>query len=65
MTGAVAILGGTGKEGRGLAARWSRAGRRVVIGSRDPERAVAAAAEVAALSGGEVDGVDNLSLIHI
>jgi NADPH-dependent F420 reductase len=55
----VAILGGTGKEGRGLAARWSRAGRRVVIGSRDPERAVAAAAAVAALSGGEVAGVDN------
>lgn len=59
MPDPVAILGGTGKEGRGLAARWSRAGRRVVIGSRDPERAVAAAAEVAALSGGEVAGLDN------
>jgi NADPH-dependent F420 reductase len=59
MADPVAILGGTGKEGRGLAARWSRAGRRVVIGSRDPARATAAAAEVAALSGGEVAGADN------
>jgi NADPH-dependent F420 reductase len=59
MSDPVAILGGTGKEGRGLAARWSRAGRRVIIGSRDPERADAAAAEVAALSGGEVAGADN------
>jgi NADPH-dependent F420 reductase len=59
MSEPVAILGGTGKEGRGLAARWSRAGRRVVIGSRDPERAGGAAAAVAALSGGEVAGVDN------
>ena len=55
----IAILGGTGKEGRGLAARWSRAGRHVVIGSRDPERAAAAAAEVAALSGGGVVGMGN------
>jgi len=55
----VAILGGTGKEGRGLGARWARAGRRVVIGSRDTLRAAAAAAEVAALSGGEVAGVEN------
>ncbi len=59
MPDPVAILGGTGKEGRGLAARWSRGGRRVVIGSRDPDRAVATAAEVAALSGGEVVGVGN------
>jgi NADPH-dependent F420 reductase len=55
----VAILGGTGKEGRGLAARWSRAGRKVLLGSRDRRRALAAAGEVVALSGGEVDGVDN------
>lgn len=55
----MAILGGTGKEGRGLGARWARAGRRVVIGSRDTLRAAAAAAEVAALSGGEVAGVEN------
>jgi NADPH-dependent F420 reductase len=40
------LLGGTGKEGRGLAARWARAGHEIVIGSRDPARGdnVAAAA---------------------
>ncbi|MFN3928540.1 MAG: NADPH-dependent F420 reductase [Thermoflexus sp.] len=35
----IAILGGTGKEGSGLALRWARAGYPVAIGSRDPERA--------------------------
>jgi hypothetical protein len=55
----IAILGGTGKEGRGLAARWSRAGRPVVIGSRDADRAQSVAAEVAELSGGDVSGASN------
>lgn len=59
MPDPVAILGGTGKEGRGLAARWSKAGRTVTIGSRDAGRARAAADEVAALSGGDVRGADN------
>jgi 8-hydroxy-5-deazaflavin:NADPH oxidoreductase len=57
---AVAILGGTGKEGRGLAARWARAGRHVTLGSRDPERARSTAAEVAKISGGQVSGASNL-----
>ncbi len=35
----IAILGGTGKEGRGLAYRWAKAGYPVIIGSRSPERA--------------------------
>ncbi len=35
----IAVLGGTGKEGSGLALRWARAGFPVAIGSRDPERA--------------------------
>lgn len=34
----VAILGGTGKEGQGLALRWARAGREVVIGSRETSK---------------------------
>lgn len=59
MATPIAILGGTGKEGRGLAARWSRAGRPVVIGSRDADRARLVAAEVAELSGGEVSGATN------
>ena len=40
----IAILGGTGQQGRGLARRFARAGARVVIGSRDPERARATVA---------------------
>ncbi len=39
----LAILGGTGKEGGGLAYRWSKAGYHVVIGSRSQERAERAA----------------------
>lgn len=49
----VGILGGTGKLGAGLALRWAAAGLAVTIGSRDPDRAAAAAAELrAALPGG-------------
>ena len=42
----IAILGGTGKEGAGLGARWALAGHDIIIGSRDPERARAKAAEL-------------------
>jgi hypothetical protein len=42
----ISILGGTGKEGKGLAYRWAKAGYRVLIGSRSPEKALAAAAEL-------------------
>ncbi len=58
---AVGILGGTGDQGRGLAYRLARAGRRVIIGSRDGARAAAAAQEIAALPGvtAAVEGADN------
>lgn len=39
----IAILGGTGREGSGLALRWGASGEEVIIGSRDVERATAAA----------------------
>jgi hypothetical protein len=42
----IAILGGTGKEGAGLGARWALAGHSIIIGSRDEERAKAKAAEM-------------------
>lgn len=42
----LAILGGTGKEGPGLALRWGHAGYRVIIGSRQLEKAQATAAEL-------------------
>ncbi len=46
MDQTVAILGGTGAEGFGLALRWTQAGVRVVIGSRDAAKAAAAAERV-------------------
>lgn len=42
----IAVLGGTGPQGRGLALRWAVAGQQVVIGSRDPQRAADVAAEL-------------------
>jgi NADPH-dependent F420 reductase len=47
----VAILGGTGDQGRGLAYRLARGGVPVVVGSRTAERAGTAAREIAALPG--------------
>jgi len=56
----IGILGGTGKEGAGLAVRWAQAGHEIVIGSRDAERARAKAAELASLvSGARMSGADN------
>jgi len=57
---AIAILGGTGDQGLGLALRFARAGRPVVIGSRKLERAEQAAAEVVAkVPGADVVGLEN------
>jgi NADPH-dependent F420 reductase len=42
----IAILGGTGKEGAGLAMRWAKLGHSIIIGSRDAERAKAKAVEL-------------------
>jgi hypothetical protein len=47
----IAILGGTGKEGTGLAARWALAGHEIIVGSREPARAAARAAELRARTG--------------
>ena len=55
----IAVLGGTGHEGAGLAARWAKSGYPVVIGSRDAGRAAEAAAEMAAKTGGTVTGAAN------
>jgi NADPH-dependent F420 reductase len=57
----VAIVGGTGSLGGGLARRLARAGLTVVIGSRDAAKAAAAAeALAAALPGSRVTGLGNL-----
>jgi len=57
----IGILGGTGKEGAGLAQRWALAGHQVIIGSRDAERARSKAAELSVLAGGAtITGMANL-----
>jgi 8-hydroxy-5-deazaflavin:NADPH oxidoreductase len=43
----VGVLGGTGPQGRGLAVRLAAAGQRILLGSRDAERAAEVAKEVA------------------
>jgi NADPH-dependent F420 reductase len=52
----IGIIGGTGKEGSGLALRWARAGHAVTVGSRDAARGLAAAEKLsdpsAAVAGG-------------
>jgi NADPH-dependent F420 reductase len=56
----VAVIGGTGPQGKGLAYRWARHGHRVVLGSRSAERADKAAAEITArVPDGGVTGAAN------
>jgi hypothetical protein len=55
----IAIVGGTGKEGRGMAMRWAKAGHAVFIGSRDAARARAAADELFEQVGRQLNGGDN------
>ena len=66
MTYTIGIIGGTGKEGKGLAYRWAKAGHRVLIGSRSEEKALAAAADLAALlpSEARVQGLGNLAAVQ-
>ncbi len=49
----LAVLGGTGKEGKGLAYRWAKAGYTVYIGSRTPAKAQRAATEIRARLGND------------
>lgn len=59
---AVAVIGGTGKLGFALARRWARAGIAVIIGSREPARAEAAAARIRSdRPGSPVQGAGNLA----
>lgn len=56
----IAVVGGTGALGGGLAWRWARAGYPVIIGSRDAKRAAEAAQALAErLPGARVSGRDN------
>ncbi len=55
----IAVLGGTGPQGRGLARRFAAAGLPVVIGSRSADRAEEAASALVEAVGGSVTGADN------
>jgi NADPH-dependent F420 reductase len=55
----IAIVGGTGELGMGLAARLAKKNSEIVVGSRDPSRAMEAASRVTALAGARVDGKSN------
>ena len=56
----IAILGGTGKEGPGLALRWASVGYPVIIGSREREKAQRVAAELnKELEINSIEGLEN------
>ena len=59
----IAIIGGTGPAGMGLALRWVRAGETVIIGSREEHRAQQAAASIQMRAGGtaKIAGMDNVA----
>ena len=58
----IAVLGGTGKEGKGLAYRLAKAGYRIMLGSRNTEKAKAIAQEILDLLDGKayVEGTTNI-----
>ena len=60
MTQTIAVIGGSGNLGAALARRWAKAGRSVIIGSRDAAKAANAAAQLAAELKVEVGGAGNL-----
>ncbi|MFF2997031.1 NADPH-dependent F420 reductase [Streptomyces sp. NPDC057950] len=62
----IAVVGGTGPQGKGLALHFARAGHKVVVGSRSAGRAEEAAAEIRARVGSAVDvlGLDNKGAVE-
>ena len=65
MARKIAILGGTGPEGSGLANRLARAGEHIVIGSRDAQRAQDIAKQLRDQIGSsaQIEGADNASAV--
>ena len=56
----IAVLGGTGKEGKELVFRWAKAGYRLFVGSRSPERAQVTSRELTDLLDGNAS-IEGLS----
>ncbi|MGA7687397.1 MAG: NADPH-dependent F420 reductase [Terriglobales bacterium] len=61
ITRTIAVIGGTGPAGMGLALRWARAGETIIIGSRDAARAQRAAEAIRQRAGAnaKVSGMEN------
>src|SRR5438067_4459666 len=61
----IAIVGGTGPEGTGLASRWARAGESVILGSRQADRARTVAERLRQTlgSGAAVEGDENSAAV--
>src|SRR4029077_8362735 len=61
MSRAIAVIGGTGPAGTGLALRWARAGETVIIGSRDSARAQQTAEAIRKRAGvnAQISGMEN------
>jgi NADPH-dependent F420 reductase len=58
----IAVIGGTGKQGYGLALRWAAAGHKIIVGSRDATRAQEAATEIAERAdSSNVTGAENIA----
>src|SRR5260370_42365738 len=59
----IAVVGGTGAEGSGLAYRFAKAGEYILIGSREPARAEETARLLRERIGGsaQIEGMDNAS----
>jgi NADPH-dependent F420 reductase len=57
----IGIVGGTGREGRGLGVRWAKAGHDIFIGSRKAEKGIAKAAEFSEEFGVSLQGGDNVA----
>ena len=58
----LAILGGTGNEGPGLALRWANVGHKIIIGSRQAEKAQRIAADLnAKLNTTTIIGMENVA----
>ncbi len=55
----IAIIGGSGSLGSGLAIRWARAGHDIAIGSRDGAEAAKSAVELTAKAGVSIAGREN------
>lgn len=65
MAHRIAVVGGTGAQGKGLAYRFARQGHTVVLGSRSAERAAEAAAEIVArVPGADITGTGNAEALE-